>query len=52
MPKRYVRQMIADWKAMGRWFGDTPQEYYEKTKANMKLHYHTIKMVEKILREV
>lgn len=31
MPEIYIRQMIFDWRAMSRKFGDTPQEFYMKT---------------------
>lgn len=37
MPNRYVNQMIIDWKAMGRKFGDTAQEFYLKNFDNIKL---------------
>lgn len=30
MPEKYIRQMICDWKAMSRKFGDTAQEFYMK----------------------
>ena len=41
MPEKYVRQMIADWRAMGRIKGDTAREYYIKNRDNMKLHIDT-----------
>lgn len=41
MPKKYVQQMIADWRGMGRKFNDTAEEYYSKNKHKMLLHYET-----------
>lgn len=43
MPKKYISQMLADWRAMGRVFGDTAKEYYEKNKEKMKFHEDTIR---------
>ncbi|MGL6174822.1 MAG: DUF5662 family protein [Cellulosilyticaceae bacterium] len=37
MPSKYIDQMIADWSAMSRKFGDTPQKYYLN-------NYHKIKL--------
>jgi hypothetical protein len=51
MPKKYVRQMIVDWRGMSRKFGGTAKEYYEKNKGNMILHKETIEMIEKLLGE-
>lgn len=49
MPERYVKQMIADWNAMGRKFGDTAAEYYQKNQSRMKLHSHTRNMLDRVL---
>lgn len=38
MPLKYIKQMICDWKAMARKFGDTPQGYYLKNYREIKLH--------------
>jgi len=38
MPKKYIRQMIADWRGMARKFGGTAREYYEGHKQEMILH--------------
>lgn len=41
IPKKYILQMIADWRAMGRKFGDTARDYYLKNMDRMKLHPRT-----------
>lgn len=46
MPIKYVRQMLCDWMGMGRKFGDTAQEFYEKNKSKMILHSETIELIE------
>ena len=38
MPKKYVKQMICDWKGMSRKFGGTWQKYYDENKENFILH--------------
>lgn len=37
MPKKYVKQMVCDWEAMGIKFNDSAIEYYNKNKDNIKL---------------
>lgn len=49
MPRKYVWQMIADWKGMSRKFGDTAVEFYHKNRENMNLHKDTRELVEIIL---
>lgn len=49
MPSKYVMQMIADWRAMGRTFGDTAESFYAKNKDRMILHSATINLIEWIL---
>lgn len=49
MPKKYVRQMIADWRGMSRKFGDTAEEFYEINEHKMILHYITKRYIEKEL---
>lgn len=50
MPEKYVKQMIADWKGMGRQPGfDSAGKYYIKTKYRMHLHKETIKLIHKYL---
>lgn len=49
MPKKYVKQMVADWRGMGRKFNDTAEEYYKKNKFKMNLHPNTEKEINKIL---
>ena len=52
MPIKYVIQMIIDWQAMGRKFGDTAEEYYRKNGDNFILHSLTKKRIEKILKQI
>lgn len=50
MPEKYVKQMIADWKGMGRQTGfDNAINYYAKTKHRMSLHKDTVKLIHKYL---
>jgi len=51
MPAKYVKQMICDWKAMGRKFGDTASEFYETKQSTMNLHKSTIEVLETLLRK-
>lgn len=37
MPDKYIKQMICDWKAMARKFGDTAQEFYMKNYDSVEL---------------
>lgn len=41
MPKKYISQMIADWRGMSKKFGDTARDYYLKNMHRMKLHNST-----------
>jgi hypothetical protein len=50
MPKKYVRQMIADWKAMGRNFGDTADGFYRRKGIDMILHPDTKKIIWNLLK--
>jgi hypothetical protein len=52
MPKKYIMQMIADWRAMSRKFGGDVEEYYSKNKDKMILHTRTIKIIERELYEL
>ncbi len=49
MPEKYVREMICDWRAMSRKFGDTAEEYFCKHRHNMVLHPQTFQRVEELL---
>jgi hypothetical protein len=49
VPKKYIKQMICDWKGMSRKFGDTPQEYYQNNKDKMILHKDTKKEIKRRL---
>jgi hypothetical protein len=46
IPTLYIRQIICDWKAMGRKFDDTAQNYYEKNKSKIKLTPLTRELLE------
>jgi len=46
MPRKFIRQMLADWNAMSRNFGGSTQEFYEKNKKRMILHRDTKLFVE------
>ena len=50
MPSKHVMQMIADWRAMGRVFGDTAESYYKKNKKRMIMHPKTTEYVDHILK--
>ena len=41
MPRKYVKQMICDWKGMSRKFGGVWYEYYIKNKDDFILHETT-----------
>ena len=41
MPEKFIRQMICDWKAMSRKFGDTAQAFYIKNYNKMDLTWQT-----------
>jgi hypothetical protein len=51
MPPKYVKQMVADWRAMGRKFGDTANYFYRKNQSRMLLHHKTRYLVEQILEK-
>jgi len=51
MPKKYIIQMICDWRAMGRKFNDTAFIFYSKNKGRMVLHKETIKIIDSLLKE-
>ncbi|HEA19659.1 MAG TPA: hypothetical protein ENH87_01925 [Pricia antarctica] len=48
MPIKYVNQMIVDWRAMGRKFGDTAEDFYSNNAHKMKLHPITIERIKHI----
>lgn len=49
MPKKYVKQMICDWRGMSRKFGGSAKEYYESNKQNFILHPVTEHLIEKCI---
>jgi len=50
IPGRYIKQMVIDWAAMSRKFGDTPLEFYAKNKNKIILHRDTKGKLEQILK--
>lgn len=46
MPEAYIRQMICDWKAMSRKFGDTVQEFYMKNHDKIELTHSSRVLLE------
>lgn len=51
MPKKYVLEMIADWRAMSRKFGGSAQEHYKKIKHEMMFHIETEKLIDQYLED-
>jgi len=49
MPEKYIKQMVVDWNAMGRKFGDTGKSFYQKNQYRMKLHHETRNTLDKLL---
>lgn len=50
MPARYIKQMLADWNAMGRKFGVQATEFYLKNRDNMILHDTTRAVIDAALK--
>ena len=50
MSIKYMKQMICDWEAMGRKFGDTAKDYYIKNKDNIKLCNKSKKYLEEQIK--
>lgn len=46
MPEKYIKQMVCDWRAMSRKFGDTAKEFYLSNKDKMLLHSKTVESLE------
>lgn len=38
IPNKYLKQMVADWSAMSKKFGDTPQQFYINNYHKINLH--------------
>lgn len=49
MPEKYIHEMVCDWRAMSRKFGDTAQEFFENNHNKMVLHPETLTHIEQIL---
>jgi hypothetical protein len=50
MPSKCINQMICDWRAMGRKFGDSAGSYYDKNKDKMVMTQRTRIILEGRLR--
>jgi len=50
MPKKYVKQMICDWKGMSRKFGGYWVDYYNDNKHAFILHQDTIDLIEQEIK--
>lgn len=51
MPKKYIIQMVCDWRGMARKFGGTWQEYFSKSKKDFILHTETLRRLEGLIKE-
>ncbi len=49
MPEKYMLEMMCDWRAMSRKFGDTAGDYFSKNQHKMVLHPETIQKIEEKL---
>lgn len=49
IPYKYLKQMLCDWKAMGKKFNDTPLSYYNKNKKGFNLERGTRILLEDML---
>jgi len=50
IPKRYILQMVCDWRAMSNKFkNNTPRQFYEQNKNNMVIHDQSRKDLEEII---
>lgn len=54
MPKKYVYEMVCDWRGAGKaqGYGDNTVEWYERMKGNMLLHPETRTLVELLVHRV
>lgn len=48
MPRKYVKQMIADWRGMSSKFGGTWKDYYSKNYKEMLLHDETMRTINEL----
>lgn len=49
MSEKYIKQMVADWNAMGRKYGDTAKEFYIKNRDDINLSISSRDYLEKLL---
>ncbi len=49
MPEKYVCEMVCDWRAMSRKFGDTAGDYFSKNQHKMVLHPETLQKIKEKL---
>jgi hypothetical protein len=51
MPRKYIRQMVADWAGIIRKFGGHPTKYYEENRHKFILHHETIEHLREHLHQ-
>lgn len=51
MPRKYIRQMVADWRGMSRKFGGSPAQYYRDNHHKFIMHHETIEHLREYLSE-
>jgi hypothetical protein len=49
IPEKYVREMAADWMAMGMYFGNTASEWYSKNKDCIAMHPQSRSRIETLI---
>jgi len=49
MPKKYAKEMVCDWRGMGRVFGDSAADFYKLRKHGIALNVATRMYVEELL---
>jgi hypothetical protein len=49
MPRKYLLEMICDWRAISRTWKDSPEQFYRKNQKRMVLHPKTRGKLEKLL---
>ena len=49
MPEKYILEMICDWRAMSRKFGDSGQEFFKARSHKMLLHPESFERIHRLL---
>lgn len=50
IPKKYIRQLLCDWRAMSRKFGGSVESFYSKNESNMRLHKESKNLIETAIK--